>query len=283
MKILLVGGTSALAGVLRPLLSEFADVTTAGRKECDLYLDLAASAETIVWSETFDAVIQVAAHFGGDSDDAMLEAEHVNVLGTLKLCQAAVKANTKHFVLISSMSACLPKTSEHFGAYSLSKRHAEEVACLYCKNRSLPLAIVRPSQIYGNSERFRRHQPFLYAMVDSAERGQDITIYGTHDARRNYIHAADVALAVSRVVERRLEGTYPCLYPSDATCTQIANAALLAFGAHSVVRFREDKPDISDTVFEQDDALYREIDWVPKVTIEEGMNELARHRRTGAP
>jgi UDP-glucose 4-epimerase len=210
LKILVVGATSALGAVLLPVLSEFADVTTAGRKDCDLHLDLADSADAIGWSDHFETVIELAAHFGGETDEAMLEAEDVNALGTLKLCQAAVRANASHFVLISSMFVCLPETSEYFGIYPLSKRHAEEVARLYCHERSLPLAIVRPSQIYGDSERFRIHQPFLYAMVDNAERSQDIAIYGTRDPRRNYIHADDVAAVIARVVKRRVEGTYAC-------------------------------------------------------------------------
>jgi nucleoside-diphosphate-sugar epimerase len=281
LKILVVGATSALGAVLLPVLSEFADVTTAGRKDCDLHLDLADSADAIGWSDHFETVIELAAHFGGETDEAMLEAEDVNALGTLKLCQAAVRANASHFVLISSMFVCLPETSEYFGIYPLSKRHAEEVARLYCHERSLPLAIVRPSQIYGDSERFRIHQPFLYAMVDNAERSQDIAIYGTRDPRRNYIHADDVAAVIARVVKRRVEGTYACLNPADVTYSQIANAAFLAFGARNAVRFCEDKPDIPDNTFDQDDALYRKIDWVPQISIEDGMNRLARYRQMG--
>ena len=282
MKLLLVGGTSALGSVLRPVLSEFADVTTAGRRDCDLHIDLAGSAETITWSERFDAVIQVAAQFGGDEDAAMLEAEHVNVLGTLRLCQAARKAGAGHFVLISSIFALLPESSPQFGIYALSKRHGEELARFYCKSHALPLAIVRPSQIYGSSERFRRHQPFFYAMADRAERGDDITLYGTHDPRRNYIHAEDVASAIAKVVERRVEGAYACQYPSDVTYAQIARAAYVAFGANNVVHFREDQPDIPDNVFELDDTLYREIEWAPQVSIADGMKKLAHYRRTGA-
>ena len=45
MKILLVGGQSALAQVLRPVLDSFAEVLTAGRSGCDVELDLTWSAD----------------------------------------------------------------------------------------------------------------------------------------------------------------------------------------------------------------------------------------------
>jgi nucleoside-diphosphate-sugar epimerase len=281
VRILLVGATSALGSTLRPILSRFAEVTTAGRSGCDLRLDLSDPAESIGWADQYDVVVALAAHFGGDTDDAILEAEDANVLGTLKLCRAAAMGKSQYFVLISSIFASLPPTSEFFGVYALSKRHGEEVARFYCEQRSLPLAIVQPSQMYGDSERFRRHQPFLYTIIDHAERGEDVTIYGSHDPRRNYIHAEDVAAAIVRLVEHRIEGTFTCQYPIDTTYAQIANAAFRAFGASSQVNFLDDRPDIPDNVFSFDDALYRRIAWMPEVSIDDGMAKLARSRRAG--
>ena len=45
MKILLSGGHSSLAQVLRPVLELFAEVLTAGRSGCDVELDLTWPAE----------------------------------------------------------------------------------------------------------------------------------------------------------------------------------------------------------------------------------------------
>ena len=279
MKVFLVGSTSALATVLVPALSEIATVITAGRRDSDVRLDLTDAGDAMLVPEGVDALILVSAHFGGSTDAEILEAEAVNVMGTLKLCQAADKANTKQIVLISSMSASLTEDSPYFGAYALSKRHQEEVARLYCRLRALPLAILRPSQIYGSQGEFKRHQPFVYVMADCAERGQDITIFGTRDARRNYIHAADFATVIARVVQQRVDGTYSCLCPSDVTYTQIASAAFQAFGTAGKIRFREDQPDVPDNVFPPDDRLYRKLGFVPEISIEEGMRRLADFRR----
>ena len=111
MKILIVGGTSSLGCALKPVLSEIGEVITAGRKECDIRLDLNDPIEKITLPNNIDAVIHTAAHFGGKTVEEILEAENVNVLGTLKLCQAAVQAKAKHFILISSMFSCLNKNS----------------------------------------------------------------------------------------------------------------------------------------------------------------------------
>jgi UDP-glucose 4-epimerase len=280
VSVLIVGGTSALSLALTPVLAAGGPVLTAGRRGCDVHLDLGD--ESLSLPPGLDAVVHTAAQFGGSSDAEILATETINVLGTLKLCQAAARAGVRQVVLISSMSACVTEDSPYFGIYALSKRQSEDVARLQCAAHALPLAILRPSQIYGNQEEFRRHQPFVYAMADRAQRGDDIEIYGSHDARRNYLHADDLSAIVAAVIRDRVEGTYACTHPVDVTYSEMAAAAFAAFGAGGRVRFRADKPDIPDNVFGTDDALYARIGLYPGISMRDGMQRLAQHRRRTA-
>lgn len=275
MKTLIVGGTSSLGSALKPVLSEFSEVITAGRKSCDVRLDLSDPSEAIVLPDGIDSVIHTAAHFGGNKANEILEAENLNVLGTLKLCQAAVRAKVTHFVLISSMFACLKEGSEFYSIYALSKRHAEDVARFFCSAHFLPLAILRPSQIYGSNDRFRRHQPIIYVMMEKARLGEDIQIYGSHDARRNYIYIDDLTALVSRTVKNRVVGTYSCQHPVDVTYSQIARASFAAFKRNGSVRFVKDKQNIADNVFERDEALYKLTGFYPQTSIEDGLRKIA--------
>jgi nucleoside-diphosphate-sugar epimerase len=278
MKALIIGGTSSLGCALKPVLSEFSEVITAGREDCDITLDLNGPIEKISFPDNVDVVIHTAAHFGGETVDELLEAESVNVLGTLKLCHVSVQSKIGHFVLISSMFICLKEDSRYYNMYALSKKQAEEVAIFYCSRHSLPLTILRPSQIYGSAESFRRHQPFLYAMVDNAEKGEGIVIYGSNDAQRNYIHIDDLTNIISKVVRKRVQGTYSCMYTKNITYSQIAEAALSAFNSKGSIRYLRDKNDIPDNVFDIDDALYKIIEFYPQISIEEGMRRIARYR-----
>ena len=115
MKILIIGGTSSLGTALKNAFQESDEVITAGRKNCDISIDLRDPVEKIVFPNDIDVVIHTAAHFGGKEAAEIIECENINVVGTLKLCRAAVQANVKHFVLISSMSACVKQGSEYFG------------------------------------------------------------------------------------------------------------------------------------------------------------------------
>ena len=271
-----------MAYALKPALSEFSEVITAGRKNCDLSLDLTDPLEKINLPNGIDVVIHTAAHFGGETAKEVSDAVNINVLGTLKLCQAAVQSNAKRFVLISSIFSSLNEKSEHYGIYALSKRQAEEVATLYCSTHSLPITILRPSQVYGNEEKYRKHQPFFYTIIDKAEKGEDIILYGSHDAQRNYIHVEDLTEIIVNVIQKKVSGVFSCTHPMDLTYSQIANAALKAFNSNATIRFLKDKPNIPDNVFERNNSLYEKINFYPSISLEQGMKKLAIYRSSKA-
>ena len=279
MKVLLVGGNSSLARCLRPALSAFAEVVTAGRSSCDLQLDLA---DAIQLPTGFDAVVNTAAHLGGTTPAALASAEETNVLGLLRLGQACAAAGVGHLVQVSSIFATLTPTSPFHNAYALSKRHGDEALQLQARMQGLPLTIVRPSQFYGVGEAYRRNQPFLFTLMDKSQAGQDIELWGRRDAQRNFIHVQDVADMMARVVSTRTLGVFTCSHPQDLHFSQIAQAAVEAFGSRSVIRFLPDKPDTADNIFPFDDALYRVLGHSPQISITRGMQMEAAHRRSGA-
>jgi nucleoside-diphosphate-sugar epimerase len=209
----------------------------------------------------------------------MLAAEEVNALGTLKLCHACSSAGVGHLVQISSIFAGLDENSPFYGSYALSKRHAEDLARLYCRAASLPLAILRPAQIYGEGESFRRHQPFLYSILDKAQRGEDITFFGKQDAQRNLLHARDMAEIIAQVVRQRVEGRYACPGPANVRYSEIAAEAIAAFGSASRFHFDADRPDIPDNPFALDLTLYDLIGYFPSIALAQGMAREAALRK----
>jgi len=276
MKTLIVGGTSSIGKSLVPVFTPFGEVLTAGRKNCDIKLDLNNSVEEMVLPENLDVIIHTAAAFKGNTNEEILETESINVLGTLKLCQAAVKANVKFFIMISSIFSSLNENSPFYNIYSISKRQAEEVAKFYCSKHSLPLAILKPSQVYGNLASFEKNQPFFYLMIKKAEKGENITLHGSKNPYRNYIHINDLTTIILKVAQNRIEGTYSCAHRENISYVQIAGILYKVFGTEGKVEFMEDKPNISDNVFEFDNSLYEKINFYPIVSIEEGLKLIAK-------
>jgi nucleoside-diphosphate-sugar epimerase len=274
--------TGATAAFTKHFIAKFSDkfqITTIGRKNAAIIYDLLADVSDFVYDKKFDSLIHVAASFTDNNDAEILETVGVNALGTLKACMLARKTNVKHLILISSMSAVLDTNSCYYSFYAISKKQAEDLALLYCVRHNIKLTILRPSQIYDEAGFFRTHQPLLYLFADNAEAGKDLFIYGSHDAWRNYIHIIDLLSVVDKVIEAEIVGIYPVIYQQNIRLSEMASAALTAFGTNGKIIFLENKPDISDNIFEINDSIYEKTNYFPQIDPQKGMRLISNFRR----
>lgn len=272
--IVVIGANSALAQDIIPVLAKSNKIITAGRTNCDIYCDVT---EEVQLPEGTDVVINFAAHFGGLSDQDMYDAIDANVLGALRICEAAKAAHVGQVLMISSIFAKLATDSPSYSIYALTKKQADEVAEYYCQLHNIPLTILRPSRIYGDSDAFRKNQPFLYQIMDKARDHERVSIYGTHDAKRNYIHSKDIAEIIQRTIDNQLTGIYNTVYPVSVTYSQIVRAAQEAYGAEEF-GFDEEKPDIPDDVFPLDTTLYDKINYQPQISPQTGIRRIKQYR-----
>ncbi|WP_413794561.1 MULTISPECIES: NAD-dependent epimerase/dehydratase family protein [unclassified Pseudomonas] len=274
----MIGSTSVIGRAVAQALSCYGQVKLAGRREADIAFDL-SSPEPVSLEERFDIVVLAAADFGGREPDDLVRAEQVNSVGTLAACRLAEQCGARHFILLSSRSACDQATDPYFGIYSLSKRHAEEVASLYCQERGMALSVLRVSQVYDDSEQCRAHQPLLYAIADKAQAGQAVELYGSNDARRNYLHLSDLAEVCARLAERGVTGLYNCGHPESPRLSEIARAAFEAFGKPLDVRFLPEKNDIPDLPpFDCGHELYEQLGFTPRIDVRRGFERMRVHR-----
>lgn len=276
-KIVVIGANSALAKDVIPALAKDNEIITAGRTNCDIYCDVTKAVQL---PEGTDVVINFAAHFGGPSDQDIYDAIDANVLGALRICEAARTAHVWQIIMISSIFATLPVDSSSYSIYALTKKQADEVAAYYCQIHNIPLTILRPSRIYGDSDAFRKNQPFLYQIADNARDHEKISIYGTHDAKRNYIHSNDIAEILRRAIDKQLTGIYNTVYPVNVTYSQIVRAAQETYGAGEL-GFDKEKPDIPDDVFPLDTTLYDKINYQPQISPQTGIRRIKEYREGG--
>lgn len=279
MNILIIGGTSSVGKALVKTLNTDHKVITAGRGSCDIKLDLSDEIEEIHVPENLDVIIIMAAHFGGNSENDIYEAENVNVLGTLKVCQKAKKANCKHVVLISSIFSLLSKGDKNYSIYSLSKKHSEELSELFCDKYELPLTILRPPQLYGNIDNFHIRQPFLNMLLDKAEKGEAINIYGSRDPKINIMHIDDLVKIISLVIKKHIFGTYSCINPEDVSYGKFAKTAYQVCNQKEQINYISEYNDIPDNIFSYDDTLYEKIDYYPELDLQKGIERVYKHRK----
>ena len=279
MKILIVGSSSVIGRYFTNYFSGKAHVLTAGRKQANFIIDLTRWDFLPEINDEFDAVIQVAADFGGKSDQDIIRAELVNAVGTLCSCRIAHEAKAKHYILLSSLSATYKHGDPYYSIYSLSKRHSEDAAQFFCHERGIPLTILRPSQVYDARGECRKHQALLYMMADHASLGQSIYVYGTHDARRNYLYIDDLAEVCWRIVQNSYIGTFTCAHPQSVRLSEMACAAFAASNKGGQLFFLPSKPNLVDLPSIEDYTIYQRINYWPSIDINAGFGLINQHKR----
>lgn len=273
--ILIVGANSALAQETIPILALENTIVTAGRKNCDIYCDIT---ETVVVPKDIDIVINFSAAFNSLDKESALILYKTNTLGLLNICMGAKVANVPYIINISSAFALLEPSSTFYSTYALSKKHADELAEQYCKENSIALLTLRPSQIYADSNTQAKHHPFFYKIVTAAEQGEDLTLFGEGSSRRNFIHSSDVAEIIARSAKLEIVGSYNCVYPENVSYTQIAETALSIFGKGGRIVYDHEKIETPDNNFSSDTALFNLIDYTPSVDIKTGISRIKAHR-----
>lgn len=263
-KILIVGANSALAKITQNTLAEKYEIITAGRKNCDIKIDITKDFEI---PSDIDILINFAAKFKSSNDEEMKATIETNVLGTFNICKAS--KNIKLLILISSIFSHLSSQNQYYSSYSITKKSADEIAQFYCKQNTIPLLILRPSQLYGETDDFAKNQPLLYKIIENAKEGKNTTIYGLNDAKRNYIYSGDIAKIIKLSIEKNITGLYDCCFEKNISLSQIAKFAYQIFNKGGDIIFDSSKPNIADNVFVYDNTLYKKINYYPKTTIEQ--------------
>ena len=151
--------------------------------------------------EPFDAVIHLAARAGVRPSlaDPVLY-EDVNVVGTLRLLEAAVASRTPRFLFASSSSVYgvnskLPFSEEDpiaqpVSPYAATKRGAELHAFAFHHLHGLKAVCLRFFTVYGPRQ---RPEMAIARFIRCLEEGRPVPFFGDGGSRRDYTYIDDIA------------------------------------------------------------------------------------------
>ena len=152
----------------------------------------------------FDAVNHHAAQMDVRRSirEPLFDAE-VNILGSLRLIDAANRAGVKRFIYVSTGGAvygepiCLPVIEDadinpacHYG---ISKHTPEHYLHLYQEFYGLDYVVLRYPNVYGLRQRPDGEAGVVAIFARRCLDGKECTVYG--NASRDYVHVSDVARA----------------------------------------------------------------------------------------
>jgi UDP-glucuronate decarboxylase len=156
--------------------------------------------------------------------------------------------------------------------YDEGKRAAETLFVNYHRQNHVRIKIIRIFNTYGP----RMHPNdgrVVSNFIVQALKGEDITIYGDGSQTRSFQYVDDLIEGMIRMMASRDEFTGPVNIgnPGEYTIMQLAREIIRLTGSHSGIIM---KPLPSDDPMQRqpDISLARkELDWEPKVQLEEGL------------
>lgn len=203
-RVCILGGEGFVASAIAQTLADRTAVLRIGQKELDLTKP-EAGIQLANRLQPEDVLIFVAAKAPCKTPQSLMD----NIAMARAVAEAIGQTPPAHLVYISSDAVyrddlelrregdCAQPGSLH-GAMHLAREVLLRAVC------KMPLAILRPSLLYGATDPHNGYGPNQYMRAAAA--GKTITLFGEGEEQRDHIWIADVAEVVRRVVEHRSAG-----------------------------------------------------------------------------
>jgi nucleoside-diphosphate-sugar epimerase len=222
-------GAAGFVGAASLIRLKAAGIQAVGLGRGDVDLTSAAGAEALrKLLLPGDTLLFVSAR--APCRNASMLIENVRMAETV--CTAIKGAAVAHLVYVSSdavykdsadpltEASCAEPGSTH-GAMHL----AREV--ILRSEYPGPLAIVRPTLIYGLHDPHNGYGPNRFRRLASA--GADIVLFGNGEERRDHVHVDDVAGLICRIVQRGSYGTLNAVSGGVASFRELAEFTVEQF------------------------------------------------------
>src|SRR5438552_1994257 len=169
-----------------------------------------------------------------------------------------------------------PTAPEH--PYSITKLAGEQLALAYHRMRGIEVSALRLGTAYGT--RMRPNSVFsLFA--DRAMRGEAITIQGTGEQARQFTHARDIGAAFGAALERAEPGgVYNIVDDRMVSIRELAEQVVKI--VPTKIEFAPARKAEVPSALVSNARARAKLNWIPKVSFEEGLRELVEERTRGA-
>jgi GDP-L-fucose synthase len=284
-------GGMAGAALVRRLAREGCQLLTADRGA----LDLTRQAETEAWmaAERPQAVVLAAARVGGILANAAQPADFLrdNLLIQANVVAAAHATGVEKLLLLGS-SAVYPRLAPQpmaeealltgpleptHEAYAVAKIAGIKLVQAYRRQHGADFIAALPTNLYGPNDRFDLQGGHVVpSMIRRAHEAKlagaaALTLWGTGQARREFLHVDDCADALVLLL-KTYSGEAPVNVGSgeDVTIAELARLVVEATGFDGALAWDAAKPDGPPRKL-MDSARLRALGWAPKIPLGEGL------------
>jgi UDP-glucose 4-epimerase len=203
----------------------------------------------------------------------------VNLCGTAHVIEGARRSGGCRVVFLSTGGGIYGETLEPASEESLPKPKSfysihKYAAERYLELSGLPYAIARLANVYGPRQRTDLEGGVVAIFAQRLEAEESITIYGTGEQRRDFVHVTDVVDALLLMLRAPQNGMWNVGTGRATTINELlAQAEQVVAPAAEVIRLSPRSGDVFSSCLAID-KIARELGWRPSLSLPEGLRTL---------
>ncbi|SPE35832.1 NAD-dependent epimerase/dehydratase [Candidatus Sulfopaludibacter sp. SbA3] len=234
--------------------------------------------------EAVEVVFHLAASVGNKrSIDGPVRDAEVNVIGTVRLLEAARRRGVRKFVLSSSAGIfgelkSVPIRENHpvdpDTPYGASKLCAEKETLAYGRLYGMETVCLRYFNVYGPNQRFDAYGNVIPIFVFQMLRGEKLTIFGDGEQTRDFVNVLDVVQANLRAAATPgARGAFNIGSGSRVTINDLVRQLKTCGALEPEVSYALPRPgDVRDSLADIS-AARRTFGFAPSVPLHQGLSE----------
>ena len=226
--------------------------------------------------ENIDIIFHLASKIGTNKlFNYEMEAEEVNVIGTLNILNSAYKNKSKVIMLH------LPNVN-WLNVYKITKDNALKYCELYNKHYGLDVIFLRVFNVYGPDQSLEQDK-IVPTLIKQAINNETLTIYGDGEQSSDYIYVEDLVDALISVIEKNLKSNKIIDIGSGEkiSVNKMANIILELSGSNSSKKYLSLRKGEKKAFISADIKLAKNLlNFKTKTSLEEGIKKTIEYYKT---
>jgi UDP-glucose 4-epimerase len=216
--------------------------------------------------------------------DPVNDAE-INVLGTIRIAQAALEAGVSQIVFSSSggaiygdpegFSAAESHPLNPYSPYGVAKLAGEKYLEALARGSKLVVTNLRYSNVYGPRQDGRGEAGVIGIWMNHLLSGQQALIFGTGEQTRDFVQVRDVVAANVAAHDRRQAGTFNIGSGVETSVNELYRLVAQAVGTEMKARYEPPKPGEQMRSVLDPSRAKEGLGWTASVGLPEGLRETA--------